>query len=129
MRGGLCRPHANEYERNRYATDPRYRAERKQHAHSRKRGIKPIPVAGQEFLAEYFAGRCAFCGAPADTWEHLVPVSKGGDSTPGNVVPACASCNSSKKDRDLDRWMRAKGYVPSDELAERLILAEAGLYG
>lgn len=128
VRGGLCRPHTREYERTRYALDPRYRAERKQHAHSRKRGVRPIPVVGHEFLLERFGGRCAFCRRPADTWEHLTPVSRGGNSTPGNVVPACASCNSSKKDRDLFEWMTRKGFIPCDELVERLILAEAGLW-
>jgi 5-methylcytosine-specific restriction endonuclease McrA len=29
--------------------------------------------------------------------DHLVPVARGGKSTPGNVVPACRECNSRKK--------------------------------
>ena len=46
-------------------------------------------------------GICHFCGGtfPPDllTMDHLVPVSRGGKSTPGNVVPACHDCNSRKK--------------------------------
>lgn len=128
VRGGLCRPHINQRDRERYATDARYRAERKQHAHARKRNIEPLPVVGQEHLLSRFKGRCAYCGRRATTWDHIFPVTCGGNSTPGNVVPACRTCNSSKGDRDVFDWMVEKGIVPSDELVEQLILAECGLY-
>ncbi len=46
-------------------------------------------------------GICHYCGGkfPHDelTMDHLVPVTRGGKSTPGNVVPACKGCNSRKK--------------------------------
>jgi 5-methylcytosine-specific restriction endonuclease McrA len=46
-------------------------------------------------------GVCHFCGGtfpPGElTMDHLVPVARGGKSTPGNVVPACRECNSRKK--------------------------------
>ncbi len=47
------------------------------------------------------AGVCHYCGrkvgADALTMDHVVPVSRGGTSTRGNVVPACAACNKTKK--------------------------------
>jgi 5-methylcytosine-specific restriction endonuclease McrA len=46
-------------------------------------------------------GICHYCGGtfpPGElTMDHLVPVTRGGKSTPGNVVPACRECNSRKK--------------------------------
>lgn len=46
-------------------------------------------------------GRCHYCGQripAADlTMDHIVPVARGGKSTKGNVVPACKSCNTKKK--------------------------------
>lgn len=46
-------------------------------------------------------GECHYCGGkfPSDelTMDHIVPVTRGGKSTRGNVVPACKGCNSSKK--------------------------------
>lgn len=46
-------------------------------------------------------GVCHFCSgsfSPEElTMDHLVPVTRGGKSTPGNVVPACKECNSRKK--------------------------------
>jgi len=46
-------------------------------------------------------GECHYCGetfARKDlTMDHIVPVSRGGKSTKGNVVVACHPCNSDKK--------------------------------
>ena len=33
------------------------------------------------------------------TMDHIVPVSRGGYSSKGNVVPACKDCNTHKKDK------------------------------
>jgi 5-methylcytosine-specific restriction endonuclease McrA len=47
------------------------------------------------------AGVCHYCGkrvgAGALTMDHVVPVSRGGESRKGNVVPACEACNKGKK--------------------------------
>jgi len=43
---------------------------------------------------------CHWCGKPATTPDHLRPVSKGGKSTPENLVPACTACNFSRGARD-----------------------------
>lgn len=41
---------------------------------------------------------CAYCRAPKPgTMDHVIPLSRGGSHTASNVVPACRSCNSSKK--------------------------------
>ncbi len=46
-------------------------------------------------------GECHYChkrfSASALTMDHIIPVSRGGTSTRGNVVPACDHCNKSKR--------------------------------
>lgn len=46
-------------------------------------------------------GVCHYCGkkvAPRElTMDHIVPVIRGGQSTKGNLVTACKSCNKKKK--------------------------------
>jgi 5-methylcytosine-specific restriction endonuclease McrA len=46
-------------------------------------------------------GSCHYCGSSATprelTMDHIVPVSRGGRSTKGNVVPCCKACNNAKK--------------------------------
>ncbi len=41
-------------------------------------------------------GRCQYCGAPADTIDHVLAKSRGGTHTWDNVVAACRTCNSRK---------------------------------
>lgn len=46
-------------------------------------------------------GICYYCGKKflpkMLTMDHIVPISRGGKSTKGNVVPCCKSCNTDKK--------------------------------
>jgi 5-methylcytosine-specific restriction endonuclease McrA len=46
-------------------------------------------------------GICHYCGkkfAPEElTMDHIVPLSRGGKSTKGNIVPCCKECNNDKK--------------------------------
>lgn len=106
-KNGLCVAHAREEYRTFYAANRERVCASKV---ARKRGIAPVPAIGAQCLTERFAGLCAYCGeGPATTWDHIVPVSQGGLTEPGNVVPACVSCNSSKRDRDVVEWARERG--------------------
>lgn len=42
------------------------------------------------------------------TWDHVVPVTRGGTFSVGNLVPACGPCNSSKMDRTVAEWLAWK---------------------
>jgi 5-methylcytosine-specific restriction protein A len=48
-------------------------------------------------------GICYYCGkkfsAKELTLDHIVPLARGGTTTPGNVVAACLACN---KDKGVD---------------------------
>jgi len=47
------------------------------------------------------SGVCHYChgkvGRDRLTMDHVVPLSRGGRSTKGNIVPACKDCNNKKK--------------------------------
>ena len=60
-------------------------------------------------------GVCDYCGRSTPpkelTMDHVVPVSRGGRSTKGNVVPACKECNTAKKHllpMEWDRYIEQK---------------------
>jgi len=46
-------------------------------------------------------GKCYYCnkevGKEGLTMDHIVPISRGGKSKKGNIVPACKECNNNKK--------------------------------
>jgi len=44
---------------------------------------------------------CQYCGASAESIDHIHPRSRGGQHTWENVVAACRRCNSHKRDRLL----------------------------
>ncbi|TVR25346.1 MAG: HNH endonuclease [Ilumatobacter sp.] len=46
--------------------------------------------------------RCQYCGAPADSIDHVMPRSRGGEHIWENVAAACRPCNLSKRDRTPD---------------------------
>ena len=55
-------------------------------------------------------GGCGYCGAPGPGLQKdcLLPISRGGRYTLGNVVPACRSCNASKCNTEVTTWLRRK---------------------
>lgn len=101
---GVCRPHANEVYREFYAANAKAVANR---VNARRRGLDLVPLWWREEAFEEYGGLCAYgCGRVAAALDHVWPVARGGKSRPDNLVPACTSCNSSKKDNDPDPWIR-----------------------
>lgn len=41
-------------------------------------------------------GPCRYCGSVADSWDHVVPLIKGGSNDLTNIVPCCLPCNRRK---------------------------------
>ena len=53
-------------------------------------------------IKEAYNNRCAYCSKRNRqlVMEHVVPISKGGGTTPDNIVPSCTPCNAAKGDRE-----------------------------
>ena len=67
------------------------------------------------FLRDRFS--CQYCGIREDlTFDHVIPRSKGGQTTWENVVAACAPCNLKKGDklpREGEMWPRQSPSAPT----------------
>ena len=49
-------------------------------------------------ILEKFNHRCAYCGKDGKLeMDHVIPITGGGPTTKDNIVPACRSCNSKKR--------------------------------
>lgn len=61
-------------------------------------------------LCERYRQSCHYCGCADSslTLDHVIPLSRGGRHSIGNIVPACLSCNSSKNARLIVEWRAAK---------------------
>jgi 5-methylcytosine-specific restriction enzyme A len=64
--------------------------------------------ASQWWKRQVAKGLCHYCGnrfsSKELTMDHIVPISKGGRTTKGNVVPCCKTCNTEKKSKLLMEW-------------------------
>ncbi len=50
---------------------------------------------------------CVFCGSTeVERWDHLIAVSRFGQTVLGNLAPACKRCDDSKGNRPHADWMR-----------------------
>lgn len=103
-------------ELNRVSWNRYYQTEKGQITHqvkrSRRRAAKvenTLTVSEwREILADY-DNRCAYCNTKGKmTQDHITALVNGGTHTKDNVIPACFSCNSSKKHTPLLVWMLQK---------------------
>ncbi|AOW89097.1 hypothetical protein BC342_24130 [Streptomyces olivaceus] len=46
-------------------------------------------------------------GVRAEVVDHVVPLEQGGADDITNLVPACRSCNASKRDRTPEQWRKS----------------------
>jgi 5-methylcytosine-specific restriction endonuclease McrA len=67
-----------------------------------------VTTADLRRIVNRFGGCCAYCGAPWKQFDHVVPVSRGGRHSVGNIVPACVRCNTSKSDAFITEWRLAR---------------------
>jgi 5-methylcytosine-specific restriction endonuclease McrA len=51
---------------------------------------------------------CAYCGAPHEHIDHIVPVAAGGTGNIDTLASACARCNYAKGTRDLLGFMASR---------------------
>ena len=57
-------------------------------------------------------GRCYYCGVKLDKGydvDHVVPITRGGNNDPSNLVIACPTCNRSKGDKLIHEWSGNNG--------------------
>jgi 5-methylcytosine-specific restriction endonuclease McrA len=87
-------------QRERYNTDPEYRAKIVAKKIRRKRAMKGTQVEpiNLELVAQRDGWRCAICGGKVtrENWsqDHIVPLSKGGSHTYDNITLAHRLCNT-----------------------------------
>jgi 5-methylcytosine-specific restriction endonuclease McrA len=81
------------------------------------------PLSRQGVLARD-GHRCQYCGAAAETLDHVLPRSRGGRHVWENLVAACRRCNHTKADRTLDElgWTLRSGPPVAPRGVQRLLL-------
>lgn len=74
-------------------------------AAKRANGVFVVPKG---FMKRLYASPCFYCGTSGRIEaDHVIPISRGGRHSMGNLVPACKTCNSSKSDKLITEWRKA----------------------
>ena len=77
-----------------------YAAQR--NARKKANGIFQVTEKDWLKLVVRYRYRCAYCDKKSKlTMDHIIPLSKGGRHSIGNILPACGKCNSSKGNKLL----------------------------
>lgn len=72
--------------------------------------IDPITAKQWRDLVMKFRSRCYYCGRRGKmTVEHMTPLSRGGNHSIDNIVPACLPCNVKKHANDNYEFARRFG--------------------
>lgn len=84
-----------------------YRAT-KQRRKIRKAQNGEYAISNKEWIKLY-SSPCIYCGSNKDIQaDHVIPIARGGTHGIGNLVPACKTCNTSKRERTITEWKKAK---------------------
>lgn len=83
----------------------RVRIIRKRRKNKKKTSISTLTVEQWQQIKQKFKNKCAYCGKelPLEQ-DHFIPLSKGGEYTINNIVPACRHCNASKNNSNFLEW-------------------------
>lgn len=71
--------------------------------------------------------RCQYCGAQADSIDHVLPRSRGGGNDWENVAAACRPCNLHKRDRTPDEANMRLVRVPRAPREQAWVAVSVGL--
>jgi 5-methylcytosine-specific restriction endonuclease McrA len=137
---GYCkeceRAASNEYCKNRTRTDKAYSKRKSEiarqwaidnpdkylescltSAHNRRAAEGSHTTEQWYAVLKKFEYKCAYCGETRNlTRDHIVPLARGGTNNINNIVPACASCNSSKWANDMVEWYTSREYYDEEKL-------------
>ena len=84
-----------------------YRAT-KQRRKIRKAQNGEYKITAKEWQKLY-SSPCLYCGSKTNIQaDHVIPIARGGIHGISNLVPACQSCNASKRERTITEWKMAK---------------------
>jgi len=89
------------YETNKESCRKRYNDRRAK----KKELLSTLTLEQWQEIKVFFNFKCVYCGKekPLEQ-DHFIPLSKDGEYTKTNIVPACKSCNCSKYNLDFFEW-------------------------
>lgn len=83
------------------ACQTEYRRVITNNARARRLGLKcDLTISEWAVILKEHEYKCSYCGSNFEELDHIIPLSKGGETTKINVTPSCKKCNREKIMRD-----------------------------
>lgn len=59
----------------------------------------------QKFITNLYTSPCNYCASITNIeMDHIIPLTRGGTHSEGNLQPLCRSCNASKGNKTMTEW-------------------------
>ena len=113
---------ANEYRKNNY--ELRIEIERKSRAKNKEKhrpgknarqSIRNKILTSKKYLIldkelrKIYDSHCFMCGSQeGQSIDHIIPISRGGTHSVGNIMTLCQRCNASKHARTITEWKHSR---------------------
>jgi 5-methylcytosine-specific restriction endonuclease McrA len=103
-----------------------YDREKTRRYKAKLKSVLIVQVSKKDLRRQFalFGDCCAYCGKSESDEilhiDHFISVSKGGTHVLGNLVPACKTCNFSKRNHHPEEWYKRQDFF--DDKKWRLIL-------
>jgi len=90
--------------------------------------IDPDSVVSKRMILSRDGYICSYCGEFGNTVDHIIPKSKGGGSTWGNLTTACRDCNGKKGNESNKDVGYAMPKIPRTYVPRRDIEIQAAIH-
>jgi 5-methylcytosine-specific restriction endonuclease McrA len=103
----LNKEQINEHNKQYYESHPEgHRIRYQRYRASRRKLQYTLTIPQWEEIKLHFNNSCAYCGMDKEplVQEHFLAMSKGGEYSSNNIIPACKHCNSSKREKNFFEW-------------------------
>ena len=98
--------------RQKYYQTHKEQAKNKYHVRRARLLSNGIFVVKEKEIKKITESNCFYCGSKESIQiDHIVPISRGGSHSIGNLIAACSKCNQSKGSKFLTEWKASLTWV------------------